>query len=135
MQGTSIIEAIIPGIPGISLGFILGYILGGMSSISFNQRVFLGLIISLFGGMITSFLFLSPPLNVYIQSQGNTFELLLFLILSYFGGYALGAGSNWAPPPEKPPERHIIYEDDDDEEAFDREIEEAMGTDFKANNS
>ncbi|MFW9834256.1 MAG: hypothetical protein ACFFEK_09695 [Candidatus Thorarchaeota archaeon] len=134
MQGMDIIDAIIPGAPGILLGFILGYILGGTSSLSVKQRVGLGFIISLFGGMITGLLFLSPPLNTLITFEGNTFEFLLFLILSYFGGYTLGAGSNWAPSPEKPPERHIIYEPDDEEE-YDKEIEETMGSDFKANNS
>lgn len=131
MQG--IIDVIIPGLPGILVGLSLGYIIGGMSSLGYTQRIGLGFVISIFGGMITNLLFLSPPLNAYFQFQGSTFDLLLFLTLTYFGGYALGAGSNWAPLPEKPPERHIIYEPDDDD--FDREIEEAMGSDFKANNS
>ncbi|MFW9806366.1 MAG: hypothetical protein ACFFFK_06515 [Candidatus Thorarchaeota archaeon] len=131
MQG--IIDVIIPGLPGILIGLLLGNIFGGMSSLGYPQRIGLGVVISIFGGMITSLLFLSPPLNAYIQFQGGTFDLLLFLILTYIGGYAVGAGSNWAQPPEEPPERHIIYDPDDDD--FDREIEEAMGSDFKANNS
>ena len=63
----------------------------------------------------------------------TTFEVIL-IILSYFGGYALGAVANWAPLPEKPPKRHIIFEPDDDDD-FDKEIEEAVGGDFKASNS
>ena len=69
-----------------------------------------------------------------VKTPTIVFRQFIFIILSYLGGYALGAVANWAPLPEKPAKRHIIYEPDDDDE-FDREIEEAMGSDFKANNS
>jgi hypothetical protein len=64
----------------------------------------------------------------------STFEAI-FIVLSYFGGYCIGALSNWAPTPEKPPKTHIIYEPDDDDEAFDREIEETLRGEHKANKS
>jgi len=133
MQGTPTTDVAILGVPGLLIGLVLGYVLGGMSSLSFNYRIGLGFIISVFGGFITGLLFIAEPLSLYLTFPVGTFELV-FMILSYLGGYILGAVSNWAPLPEKPPKRHIIYEPDDDDD-FDREIEEAMGGDFKANNS
>jgi hypothetical protein len=133
MQGTPTTDVAFLGVPGLLIGLLFGYVLGGMSSLSFNYRIGLGFIISFFGGFITGLLFISEPLNSYLTFPVGTFELI-FMILSYLGGYILGAVSNWAPLPEKPPKRHIIFEPDDDDD-FDREIEEALGGDFKANNS
>jgi hypothetical protein len=133
MQGTPTTDVAILGVPGLLVGLLFGYIFGGMTSLSFNYRIGLGVIISFFGGLITGLLFISEPLVVYLTFEIGTFEWIL-MILSYLGGYALGAVSNWAPLPDKPPKRHIIFEPDDDED-FDREIEEAMGRDFNANNS
>ncbi|MHA2352952.1 MAG: hypothetical protein ACXAC0_02775 [Candidatus Thorarchaeota archaeon] len=133
MQVIPTLDVAILGVPGILIGLLFGYILGGMTSLSFDYRIGLGIIISFFGGMITALightLFTMGLLLIPI----TTFEVIL-IILSYFGGYALGAVANWAPLPEKPPKRHIIFEPDDDDD-FDKEIEEAMGGDFKANNS
>ena len=126
MQGTPTLENAIFAVPGLLIGMLLGYVIGGTDDFTMNYRIGLGLIVSFFAGMITGLLF-------YVQFSLSTFEVIL-IILSYFGGYALGAVANWAPLPEKPPKRHIIFEPDDDDD-FDREIEEAMGGDFKANNS
>ena len=131
MQAIPNQDVAILGVPGLFIGMIFGYFLGGMEDLSFNYRIGLGIIISFFGGMITSLLFLTATLE--LSTPIATLEVIL-IILSYFGGYALGAVANWAPLPEKPQERHIIFEPDDDDD-FDREIEEAMGGDFKANNS
>ena len=126
MQGTPTLENAIFAVPGLLIGMLLGYVIGGTDDFTMNYRIGLGIIVSFFAGMITGLLF-------YVQFSLSTFEVIL-IILSYFGGYALGAVANWAPLPEKPPKRHIIFEPDDDDD-FDREIEEAMGGDFKANNS
>lgn len=126
MQGTPTLENAIFAVPGLLIGMLLGYVIGGTDDFTMNYRIGLGIIVSFFAGMITGLLF-------YVQFSLSTFEVIL-IILSYFGGYALGAVTNWAPLPEKPPKRHIIFEPDDDDD-FDREIEEAMGRDFKANNS
>ncbi len=130
MQGIPNVDVAILGVPGILLGLLCGYIFGGMTSLSFNYRIGLGVIISFFGGLITGLLFISEPLVSYLPFEVGTFEMIL-MILSYFGGYALGAVANWAPLPEKPAERHIIFEPDDDDD-FDREIEDALSG---ANNS
>ncbi len=135
MQFTSPTDASILGVPGLFVGLAFGYMLGGMTSLNFNYRIGLGVIISFFAGLITALLFISDPINSFLPESVTvrTFEVI-FIILSYLGGYALGAIANWAPLPEKPPERHVVFELDDDDE-FDREIEEAMGGEFKANNS
>ncbi len=113
-------------VPGLLIGLVVGYIIAGQEDLSANYRIGLGIITSFFGGVITSLL-------LYNLLGNATFEVFL-IIISFFGGYALGAIANWAPLPEKAPKRHIIYEPDDDDD-FDREIEEAMGGDFNANNS
>ena len=135
MQFTSPTDVSILGLPGLIIGLMFGYILGGMDSLNFNYRIGLGVIVSFFAGLITALLFNSQPINSFLPESVSirTFEVI-FIILSYFGGYALGAVANWAPLPDKPPKRHIIFELDDDDD-FDKEIEEAMGGDFKANNS
>ena len=51
---------------------------------------------------------------------------MIFIVLAFIGGYFLGLFFNWAPPADSGPKQHIIYEPDDDD-AFDREIEEALG--------
>ncbi len=134
MQIGSTLDATILGGPGIVIGLIFGYALAGMTSLNASYRIGLGVIVSFFGGLITSLLFMSEPITTFIAFTVGPFEVLL-IIVSYFGGYALGAIANWAPLPEKPPKRHIVYEPEDDDE-FDRELEEAMGgSGFKANNS
>ena len=133
MQGTPNIDVAILGVPGILIGLLLGYIIGGMTSLNFGYRIGLGIVFSSFGGMITALVFSSDPIRDFLPFVVGPFEFIL-IIVSYLGGYVLGAVSNWAPLPEKAAKRHIIFEPDDDED-FDREIEEALGGDFKANNS
>ena len=110
-------------VPGLLIGMLLGYIIGGSEDLSMSYRIGLGIIISFFAGLITGLL-LSDQFTV-------TAFVFILIIFSYFGGYALGAIANWAPMPDKPAKRHIIFEPDDDDD-FDREIEEALGG---ANNS
>jgi hypothetical protein len=108
-------------VPGLLIGLALGYIIAGQEDLAAKYRIGLGIIPSVFSGVIT------------ISLAIEIFKALL-IIISFFGGYVLGAIANWAPLPEKPPKRHIVFELDDDDE-FDSEIEDALGEDFKANNS
>ncbi len=130
MQIGPTLDTALLGVPGIFIGLILGYFLGGYESFRAIDRIGLGIISSIFAGVITTVV-----LMIFIPTVG-TIEAI-FIILSYFGGYALGAVSNWAPTPEKPRKSHIIYEpdDDDDDKAFDREIEETLRGEHKANKS
>lgn len=127
MQVAPTLDTAVLGVPGILIGLFLGYTFGGYESFKAIDRIGMGIISSIFAGVITTVV-----LMIYIPL--TSFEAI-FIVLSYFGGYALGAASNWAPTPEKPPKSHIIYEPDDDDEAFDREIEETLRGEHKANKS
>lgn len=127
MQIAPTLDTALLGVPGILIGLLLGYIFGGYESFRAIDRIGMGIISSIFAGVITSVI-----LMIYVPL--TTYEAI-FIVLSYFGGYILGAASNWAPTPEKPPKTHIVYEPDDDDEAFDREIEETLRGEHKANKS
>lgn len=127
MQAPTIDLAIL-GIPGILIGLVLGYTFCGYERFKAIDRIIMGIISSIFAGIITTVVMM-----IFIPEASSQAGLI---VLSYSGGYALGAASNWAPTPEKPPKSHIIYEpDDDDDEAFDREIEETLRGEHKANKS
>jgi len=128
MQAPPTIDMAILGVPGVIIGLGLGYFFGGYERFRAIDRIGMGIISSIFAGVITAFLIM------YVWIPLTTFEVI-FIVLSYFGGYALGAISNWAPTPEKPRKSHIIYEPDDDDESFDREIEDALSGEYKSNNS
>ena len=110
-------EDYIWGIPGIFVGFIIGYAIGGSKNLRISDRVLLMIAFGLLGGTIIAFLISS----LY---QVGTFEILLS-ILATFGGIIFGAATHWERPPPPPPERHIIFEPDEDDE-FDKEIEDAF---------
>lgn len=118
MQVAPTLDMAIFGVPGIIIGLGFGYFFGGYESFRPIDRIGMGIISSIFAGVITTVVIM-----IYIPL--STFEAI-FIVLSYFGGYSIGALSNWAPSPEKPPKSHIIIEPDDDDEEFDREIEEAL---------
>jgi hypothetical protein len=127
MQAPPTLDMAILGVPGVIIGLMLGYFFGGYESFRAIDRIGMGIISSIFAGVITTVVFM-------IYMPLSTFEAI-FIVLSYFGGYCLGAMSNWAPTPEKPPKSHIIYEPDDEDDEFDREIEEALTGEYKANKS
>ncbi|MFW9809424.1 MAG: hypothetical protein ACFFE6_08605 [Candidatus Thorarchaeota archaeon] len=126
MQVAPTLDMAVLGVPGVVIGLILGYYFGGFERFGALDRIVMGIISSIFLGVIST-----VAMMTFLDL--STFEAV-FIVLSYFGGYVLGAASNWAPTPEKPLKRHIIYEPDDDE-AFDREIEEALSGSNEANNS
>jgi len=128
MQAPPTLDMAILGVPGVLIGLGLGYFFGGYESFRAIDRIGMGIISSIFAGVITAFLIMDYWIPL------TTFEVI-FIVLSYFGGYVLGAVSNWAPTPEKPPKRHIIYVPDDDDEAFDKEIEDALSGEYKSNKS
>lgn len=134
MQFAPIIDNVSLITIGIITGLVFGYFICGMPSLSLDYRIGLGIIVSPLVGLITGSLLIalnSPYFSFPPESEAFAF---LLLALSNFGGYFLGAVANWAPLPEKAPERHVVFEPDEDDQ-FDREIEEAMGGDYKADNS
>ena len=118
MQVTHSLDIALIGIPGLLIGLVIGYIIGGMSSFRLIDRIGLGTIISGIGGLILSLL-----LSLYFPINSPE---ILFIILAFAGGYGLGLFLNWTPPKTSKPKNHIIYEPEDDDD-FDREIEEALG--------
>ena len=118
MQITPTLDVALMGLPGFFLGLVIGYMIGGMTSLRLVDRIGLSVVISGVGGLI-----LSLAINSFISI---TSLVTMFIILAFIGGNILGLALNWAPPVGSGPKSHIIYEPDDDD-AFDREIEEALG--------
>ena len=119
MQVGPSMDLVIFGLLGIVLGLIAGYTIGGMRNLRLIDRLFLGIVISTIGGLV-----LSLGINIFIPLDSMD---MVFEILSFFGGYFLGLALNWEPPDTSKPKQHILYEPEEDDEAFDREIEEALG--------
>jgi len=118
MQATPTLDIALLGIPGLFLGIVIGYMIGGMANIRSVDRIVLSMVISGVGGLI-----LSLAISFFISI---TSLVTGFIILAFIGGNILGLVLNWVPPVDSGPINHIIYEPDDDD-AFDREIEEALG--------
>ncbi|MHA2023774.1 MAG: hypothetical protein ACTSWQ_08955 [Candidatus Thorarchaeota archaeon] len=118
MQVTPTLDIALVGLPGFFLGLVMGYMIGGMTSLRLVDRIGLSIVISGVGGLI-----LSLAISFFISI---TSFVTVFIILAFVGGISLGLVLNWTPPVGSGPKSHIIYEPDDDD-AFDREIEEALG--------
>jgi len=118
MQVSQTLDIAFLGIPGLLIGLVIGYVIGGQSRFRLFDRFSLGIIISGIGGLI-----LSLSISTFIPIHSLE---ILFMVLAFAGGYFLGLFLNWVPPKNPKPKNHIIYEPDDDD-AFDREIEEVLG--------
>ena len=119
MQVGPSVDIAVLGLPGIILGLIAGYVIGGMPNLRLLDRLFLGIVISGIGGLI-----LSLGLNVFFPMDSLA---MVFVVLSFLGGYFLGLVLNWEPPDTSKSKNHIIYEPEDDDDEFDKEIEDALG--------
>jgi hypothetical protein len=118
MQAPPTLDIALVGVPGLLLGLVIGYVIGGMPSFRVLDRIFLGIVISGIGGLV-----LSLVINFFIPITSLE---IFFIVLAFLGGYILGLFLNWTPPIKTETKQHIIYEPEDDD-AFDREIEEALG--------
>ncbi|MCJ7817765.1 MAG: hypothetical protein MUP60_02840 [Candidatus Thorarchaeota archaeon] len=119
MQVSPTLDIALIGMPGLLLGLLIGYVVGGMPSFRLIDRIVLGIFISGAGGLV-----LSLAVNSFILISSLE---TMFIILAFAGGYGLGLFLNWESPADSGPKYHIVYEPDDDD-AFDREIEEALGS-------
>ena len=63
-------------VPGLLIGLAIGYIIAGQENLGAQHRIGLGIIISLFGGVITSLL-------LYTYLDNEIFEVFL-IIISFF---------------------------------------------------
>ncbi|MHA1769320.1 MAG: hypothetical protein ACTSV3_05650 [Candidatus Thorarchaeota archaeon] len=119
MQLAPTLDLALLGLPGILLGMLLGYVFGGVETLRARDRLSLGIISSFVGGMILS-------LIIVVYHEIQTMEMI-FIILSFFGGYLLGVFSNWTPTYQPRAASHIIYDPEDEDAEFDRQIKEALG--------
>ena len=107
--------------PAIFVGIIIGYILGGRSSFSELDRIATGAIISVVGGLVTTFIIAS-----YAPVDGGM-SALLYGIAGFAGGCVFGQLVSWQPYYKRDEKKiRMIFEPEDDDE-YDREIEDALG--------
>ena len=125
----SVLDAVYAGLPGLMIGFLVGYVLGASKSLSTRDRFFIALTTGLFGGVIITLLLLT--IDIIAVSPGEPEERLslmfLLSILTTFGGLGVGAALHWEPFAAPPPKRHVTFDPEEDDEEFDRQIKEAMG--------
>jgi hypothetical protein len=110
-------ERMIYGMPGLLIGFGVGYVIGSQKNLSTRDRIGLMVLVGAIGGLIVS---------LSIMTVFPLTSLDIFLgILMCIGGTAFGGSINWESSPPKLPQSHILFEPEDADE-FDREIEEAL---------
>ena len=119
MQPITSYDRLIYGAPGLFLGFIVGYFVGGSKSLTIRDRFLIGIAFILIGGAVFIL-----ALGVFIPI--GTFEVGLSMI-STAGGFFLGIASNWEPPEEKPFKVRMIFDPVEADAEFDRQIDEALG--------
>ena len=103
------------------MGIIAGYIVGGFQRFQNVERFGLVVLVCLFGGIITALV-----IGIFVPPDSSS---IILSIIAFTGGGMLGMVINWAPAPQKSKKLHIIYEPEDDD-AFDREIEEALKSEY-----
>lgn len=125
----SVLDALYAGLPGLVIGFLVGFILGASKSLSTRDRFFISLTVGLFGGVIITLLLLTTGLIVVSPDEDPARLSLMFLlsIMTTFGGIGVGAVLHWEPFAAPPPKRHVTFDPEEDDEEFDRQIKEAMG--------
>ncbi|MGY5874300.1 MAG: hypothetical protein RTU30_01015 [Candidatus Thorarchaeota archaeon] len=124
MQGFDMIQMAIIGGPGIIVGLIIGYILGGIKSLGMIERGGLGIVIGVVSGVIVMLLLVSLlPAYVTATIDGAILSILAFTI-----GIAFGAVINWEASAPIGPKRRMTFDPDEDDAEFDRQLEETLGT-------
>ncbi|MHA1960344.1 MAG: hypothetical protein ACW99U_08945 [Candidatus Thorarchaeota archaeon] len=107
-------------VPAAFLGFMIGRFLGGQKKLRASDRIGLGFVVGILGGLILSLVI--ATLGVVETTSVFTVLNVLFMV----GGTIFGASTNWKKPAQKKIKSHIVYDFEDDDEQFDREIEEAF---------
>jgi hypothetical protein len=119
MQPVASYDRLIYGAPGLLIGFILGYFIGGTKSLSVRDRIILGVAITFIGGLL-----LILALGAFIAV--GTFEVGLSIV-STGAGFGLGLATNWEPPEEPEFKTRMVFDPVEADEEFDRQIDEALG--------
>lgn len=121
MQILEYTQLLIYGIPGILLGFILGYLIGGTSSLRYLERIGIGAVVGVIGGIILS-------LFIAVIITPNDFSVLLSVI-STFTGIFFGEIMNWSRIVKTGTKNHIIFDPEEDDKEFERQIKRFMESD------
>ncbi|MHA2003877.1 MAG: hypothetical protein ACW960_07210 [Candidatus Thorarchaeota archaeon] len=95
----SVLDALYAGLPGLMIGFLVGYVLGASKSLSTRDRFLIALTTGLFGGVIITLLLLTTDIIVVSSGEPEERLSLMFLlsILTTFGGLGVGAALHWEP--------------------------------------
>jgi len=118
MQGLEYMQLLIYGLPGIIIGFALGYLIGGTVALRRIDRVGLGLIVGVIGGIILS-------LVLSIIAVPNEFSIILSII-AMTSGLISGELINWNPPTKSTRKSHVVFNPEEDDEEFERQIKRFM---------
>ncbi|MFW9845393.1 MAG: hypothetical protein ACFFD6_01490 [Candidatus Thorarchaeota archaeon] len=111
----------IAGIPGLVLGFIVGYALGASKSLSSRNRLTIAIAVGLIAPVIVVLV-----LDTVGFTEVTTFEVLLSFIAT-FAGIGFGAAMHWEPFAPPSVKRHVTFDPEEDDKEFDRQIREAFG--------
>ncbi|MHA1924964.1 MAG: hypothetical protein ACXABV_13940 [Candidatus Thorarchaeota archaeon] len=133
MLQVSVLDALYSGLPGLLIGFLVGYILGASKSLSTRDRFFITLTVGLIGGVIIALILQNTGIiavrpDVPSEEEAARVSLMFLLsIMTTFGGIGVGAALHWEPFAAPPPKRHVTFDPEEDDEEFDRQLKEAMG--------
>jgi hypothetical protein len=128
-----VLDALYSGLPGLLIGFLVGYILGASKSLSTRDRFFITLTVGLIGGVIIALILQNTGIiavrpDVPSEEEAARVSLMFLLsIMTTFGGIGVGAALHWEPFAAPPPKRHVTFDPEEDDEEFDRQLKEAMG--------
>jgi hypothetical protein len=125
----SVLDALYAGLPGLVIGFLVGFILGASKSLSTRDRFFITIAAGLFGGVIITSLLLTTNMIIINPDDDPARLSMMFLlsIMTTFGGIGVGAVLHWEPFAAPPPKRHVTFDPEEDDEEFDRQLKDAMG--------
>jgi NhaP-type Na+/H+ or K+/H+ antiporter len=118
MQGLDYMQLLIYALPGIIIGFALGYLIGGSVILRRIDRIGLGLVVGVIGGII-----LSLVLSIIVVP--SEFSIILSVI-AMTSGLIFGELMNWNPITKSTRKSHVIFNPDEDDEEFDRQIKRFM---------
>ena len=105
-------------LPGIIIGFAIGYLIGGSTKLRKLDRIGLGLVVGVIGGIILSLL-------LSIIAIPSEISIILSIIATTTGLIG-GELMNWNPISKSTGKSHVIFDPEEDDEEFERQIKRFM---------